>query len=77
MRLVTDHDLLLEVLSPTGEEVGRTLVRQLERYADDARFSGICAGKLPLTCLAHTAYVRPVWRQAGIDPSLVGFGIDI
>jgi proteasome lid subunit RPN8/RPN11 len=77
MRLATDHDLILEVLSPTGAELGRTLVQHLERHAEDARFSGICAGKLPPSCTVPTAHLQPVWRQAGVDPSLLGFTIEI
>jgi proteasome lid subunit RPN8/RPN11 len=77
MHLTTDYDLILEVRSPSGEELARTLVPQPERYADDARFSGICAGQLPPTCVALTAHLRPLWHQAGADPALLGFAIDV
>jgi hypothetical protein len=77
MRLASDYDLILEVCAASGAGLARTPVRQLEHYAEDTRFSGICAGQLPPACVAPGAQLRPIWRQAGADPALLGFTVEI
>lgn len=77
MRLTTDYQLILDMFTPTGQELGHTPVQVLERYVEDARFSGICAHALPSSCIASAATLVPLWRQAGVDPSLLGFRLDL
>lgn len=77
MRLITDYQLILDILTPEGRELGQTPVQVLERYVEDARFSGICSHALPPSCIAGAATLVPLWRQAGVDPSLTGFRLDL
>ncbi|MEE8301515.1 MAG: Mov34/MPN/PAD-1 family protein [Candidatus Tectomicrobia bacterium] len=77
MHLITDYQLILDLLTPEGQELGRTPVQVLERYVEDARFSGICTHSLPPLCIAKAATLVPLWRQAEIDPSLLGFRLDL
>lgn len=77
MRLMTEHQLFLDMFTPAGQELGRTPVQGLEHYVEDARFSGICTHALPSSCVADAATLVPLWRQAGVDPTLLGFRLDL
>ncbi len=77
MRLITDYQLIFDMFTSEGQELGRTPVQVLERHVEDARFSGICTHSLPPFCIAKAATLVPLWRQAGVDPFLLGFRLDL